>query len=60
MGVLERRKKGDATAVINKAQIKIWAAANRVNMAGPVDEDAFVNRPEEEDEMEEDEEEEEE
>jgi hypothetical protein len=60
MDVLERRKKGAATAVINKAQVKIWAATNRVNLAGPVDEGAFVNRPEEEDEMEVDEEEEEE
>jgi hypothetical protein len=57
MQVLEHRKKGDAEAVINKAQIKHWAATNRVDMASPVDENAFVNRPEEQDEEEEEEEE---
>jgi len=45
MDVVERRKVGDAEAVINRAKIRSWMARNRVDMAGPVDPKAFVNEP---------------
>jgi hypothetical protein len=45
MQVLDHRKRGEANAVINKAKIRSWAATNRVSMAGPVDQSAFIERP---------------
>jgi hypothetical protein len=45
MDVVERRKVGDADAVINRAKVRSWMARNRVDMAGPVDPKAFVNEP---------------
>jgi len=42
MDVLERRSKGGAEAVINKAKVRAWAAANSVSMMPPVDPDALV------------------
>lgn len=42
MDVLERRSKGGADAVINKAKVRAWAAANGVSMVPPADPDALV------------------
>lgn len=50
MDVLERKKKGGAEAVINKAKVRAWAERNKVSLANPVDPDAFVDRGEEVDE----------
>jgi hypothetical protein len=44
--ILDHKKKGGADAVINKATIKAWAAANHVDLNGPVDEDSFLVKPE--------------
>ncbi|QDS71742.1 hypothetical protein FKW77_008945 [Venturia effusa] len=41
MGILEKRKKGGASVVINKARIREWATLNRVSLDSPVDPDAF-------------------
>jgi hypothetical protein len=45
MDVVERRKVGDAEAVVNRARVCSWMIRNRVDMAGPVDADAFINEP---------------
>jgi histone acetyltransferase HTATIP len=45
MDVVERRKIGDAEAVINRAKVRTWMAQNRIDMAGPVDANSFVNEP---------------
>jgi hypothetical protein len=52
MRILDHRKKGGADTVINKATVKAWAAANRVNLNGPVDEECFLVKPEEYEEIE--------
>jgi MOZ/SAS family len=45
MDVVERRKIGEAEAVINRAKVRSWMAQNRIDMAGPVHANAFVNEP---------------
>ena len=47
MDVLERRSKSGAEAVINKAKVRAWAAANGVSMVPPVDPEALVENGEE-------------
>lgn len=43
MDVLERKKRGGAEVVINKAKVRAWADANRVDLNQlPVDADAFL------------------
>jgi histone acetyltransferase HTATIP len=45
MHVLEHRKKGSAEAVINKAKVRAWADAHKVDLKSfPVDPSAFVVR----------------
>ncbi|KAF2101458.1 histone acetyltransferase, MYST family [Rhizodiscina lignyota] len=41
MGVLERKKRGSAEAVVNKVLVKRWMEANGVSLKPPVDLDAF-------------------
>jgi hypothetical protein len=45
MGVLEHRKKGGASAIVNKAKVKEWASSHRISSESPVDEDAFTFPP---------------
>lgn len=42
MGLLEFRKKGVATATINKANLRIWMDSNKASPNSPVDLDAFT------------------
>jgi len=45
MDVLDQKKRGGAEVVINKAKVRAWANANRVNVkALPVDAEAFLVR----------------
>jgi GNAT superfamily N-acetyltransferase len=55
MGILEQRKKGAASMIVNKAKIREWAAVHRVSLDSPIDLNAFDFRESEEDEEEEDE-----
>jgi GNAT superfamily N-acetyltransferase len=66
MGILELRKKGGASAVINKARVREWAALHHVSLESPIDLGAFrfresteeEEREEEDDDDDEDEEDE--
>ncbi|KAF2195402.1 hypothetical protein K469DRAFT_543734 [Zopfia rhizophila CBS 207.26] len=42
MDVLEQKKRGGANAVINKAKVKAWVEANKVDLTPPVDVNGFV------------------
>lgn len=45
MDVLEQKKKGGADAVINKAKVRAWADAHKVDVQScPVDPEAFITR----------------
>jgi hypothetical protein len=44
MDAVERRKIGDAEAVINRAKVRSWMTRHRVDIAGPIDADA-INEP---------------
>lgn len=45
MDVLEQRKKGGADAVINKARVRAWADAHKIDIKRcPVDPEAFIPR----------------
>jgi len=61
MQVLDQKTKGE-DSVINKAKVRAWVEANKVNLTPPVDKDGFVEMSieEEEEEDENDEEEEDE
>jgi hypothetical protein len=45
MDVIDRRKTGNAEAIINRARVRSWMVRNRVDGAGPVDGHAFINQP---------------
>lgn len=47
MGLIERRSKGGADVVVNKANVRAWVAANDVSVIPPVDPDALVEGGEE-------------
>ncbi|KAF1810901.1 hypothetical protein P152DRAFT_460192 [Eremomyces bilateralis CBS 781.70] len=48
MKVLDRRKKGQASLAINKAELRVWAEKMRVSMVPPIDPGAFILEDEEE------------
>ncbi|KAF2807893.1 histone acetyltransferase, MYST family [Mytilinidion resinicola] len=50
MQVLDRKKRGGAEAVINKAKVRAWATENKVDLNPPVDVEGFVEMEEEEEE----------
>jgi hypothetical protein len=60
MQVLDQKKRGGADAVINKAKVRAWAEAHKVDLHPPVDIGGFVQMEEEDEQRRELEEEEEE
>lgn len=44
MDVLEHKKRGGAEAVINKAKVRAWVEKHHMNLASPVDSEAFILR----------------
>lgn len=54
MGVLERKKRGSAEAVVNKERVRYWMEANGVTAKSPVDLDLFMMEDVEMEEEEED------
>lgn len=44
MDVLEPRKRGGADVVINKARVRAWVDAHRMDLSSPVDPAGFALR----------------
>jgi histone acetyltransferase HTATIP len=44
MDVLEQKKRGGAEVVINKAKVRAWVEARRMDLSNPVDPGAFALR----------------
>ena len=42
MGVLELRKKGNGSVMINKGAVRDWVASKGIDLKPPVDEDCFA------------------
>lgn len=53
MEVLDRRKKGNAKVVVNKAKVRQWIESNKVKLTPPMDHEAFIFEGETEEDLEE-------